>query len=51
MRKAGRQEGRKEGYANAYFTMVRDNLISKEVAANKLGISVSEFEKRLTVQA
>ena len=42
-----REEGRAEGYSNAYFSMVRRNLISKDIAAEELGISVVELEKRL----
>ena len=47
----GREEGigigREEGIIDTYTTLVRDDLISKEVAAKKLGISVAEFEKKM----
>ena len=43
----GREEGRAEGIVDTYTTLVRDDLISKETAAKKLGISVDEFEKKM----
>ena len=53
MREEGRAEGigigRAEGIVDTYTTLVRDDLISKEVAAKKLGISVAEFEKKMAV--
>ena len=42
-----REEGREEGYADAYLAMIRKNLLSKEIAAQKLGISVAELEQKL----
>ena len=42
-----REEGRAEGIVDTYTTLVRDDLISKETAAKKLGISVDEFEKKM----
>ena len=50
MREEGREEGRAEGIVDTYTTLVRDDLISKETAAKKLGISVAEFEKKMTVR-
>ena len=47
----GREEGigigREEGIIDTYTTLVRKNLIAKDVAANEMGISVAEFEKKL----
>ena len=43
----GRAEGRAEGYADAYLAMIRKNLLSKEIAAQELGISVAELEQKL----
>ena len=45
IRQIALNEGREEGYAGAYISMVRRNLISKAVAANEMGISVAELEK------
>ena len=47
MREEGREEGRAEGYADAYLAMIRKNLLSKEIAAQELGISVAELEQKL----
>ena len=43
----GREEGRAEGYADAYLAMIRKNLLSKEIAAQELGISIAELEQKL----
>ncbi|MGN1190366.1 MAG: Rpn family recombination-promoting nuclease/putative transposase [Candidatus Ornithospirochaeta sp.] len=39
-------EGRAEGKADAYFELRRDGIISKEIAADKLGLSLEEYSKR-----
>ena len=39
--------GREEGIIDTYTTLVRKNLIAKDVAANEMGISVAELEKKL----
>ena len=41
------RESEARGYTNAYVSMVRDNIISKDIAAKKLGISEAEFEKKM----
>ena len=50
-REEGREEGigigREEGIIDTYTTLVRKNLIAKDVAANEMGISVAELEKKL----
>lgn len=42
----GRAEGRAEGEANTYYKLRRDGLIDKKVAAERLGLSLEEYEKR-----
>ena len=41
------KEMQEKGYSEAYLSAVRENLISREIAADKLGISVAELESRL----
>ena len=43
----GELRGREEGRAGTYFSLARRNLISKAVAADEMGISVAELEKKL----
>ena len=42
----GKAEGRAEGEANTYYKLRRDGLIDKKVAAERLGLSLEEYEKR-----
>ncbi len=48
----GREEGigigRAEGIVDTYTALVRKNLLSKDTAAKEMGISVAEFEKKMT---
>ena len=43
----GEARGREEGIVDTYTTLVRKNLIAKDVAANEMGISVAELEKKV----
>ena len=43
----GKVEGREEGKLFAFLDMVRQGLLTSEVASQQLGMSVSEFEKLL----
>ena len=45
-----RRSMRKKGYTEGYLSMVRENLVSKETAADKLGISAAELERKLVTQ-
>ena len=47
IRQIALNEGREEGIVDTYTTLVRKNLIAKDVAANEMGISVAELEKKL----
>lgn len=38
-------EERREGYAKAIVDLAKDELITKEVAAERLGISIEELKK------
>ncbi len=40
----GKVEGREEGKLFAFLDMVRQGLLTPEVASQQLGMSVSEFE-------
>ena len=44
------KEMQDKGYSEAYLSAVRENLISREIAAEKIGISVEEVEKKLAVR-
>ena len=46
-RKEGVAEGRVEGYIEGMITLVRDNLISVDIAAEKSGLSVEEFTQKM----
>ena len=46
-RAEGRAEGRTEGRENTIFELVQDGDYSVQRGAEKLGLSVSEFEKRM----
>ena len=43
----GKVEGRKEGKIFAFLDMVRQGLLTSEVASQQLGMSVAEFEALL----
>ena len=43
----GKVEGRKEGKLFAFLDMVRQGLLTSEVASHQLGMTVSEFEALL----
>ena len=43
----GKVEGREEGKLFAFLDMVRQGLLTSEVASEQLGITVSEFEALL----
>ena len=43
----GKVEGRKEGKIFAFLDMVRQGLLTSEVASQQLGMTVSEFEELL----
>ena len=43
--KDGREEGRVEGKVAVYVKLYKENMVSKEYAANELHISVDEFIK------
>ena len=45
--KAARKEGRNEGLVAGMISIVRDNLISIEIAAEKSGLSVEEFTQKM----
>ena len=42
----GREEGKAIGRENELFALRRDGLLTKKVAANRLGLSVEEYSKR-----
>ena len=41
------EEGEARGKLNTIISLVRENLLSKEIGAQKLNISIEEFEKLL----
>ena len=43
----GKVEGREEGKLFAFLDMVRQGILTSEVASQQLGMSVSEFEALL----
>ena len=43
----GKVEGREEGKLFAFLDMVRQGLLTSEVASQQLGMSVAEFESLL----
>ena len=43
----GKVEGREEGELFAFLDMVRQGLLTSEVASQQLGMTVSEFEELL----
>ena len=43
----GKVEGREEGKLFAFLDMVRQNLLTPEVASQQLGMTVAEFEALL----
>ena len=43
----GMEKGEEKGMAKAILSLVRDGDISKELGAEKLGISIEELELRL----
>ncbi len=43
----GKVEGREEGKLFAFLDMVRQGLLTSEVASQQLGMAVAEFEKLL----
>ena len=43
----GKVEGREEGKLFAFLDMVRQHLLTSEVASQQLGVSVAEFEALL----
>ena len=43
----GKVEGREEGKLFAFLDMVRQNLLTPEVASQQLGMTVAEFEDLL----
>ena len=45
--KRGKVEGREEGKLFAFLDMVRQGLLTSEVASQQLGMTVSEFEELL----
>ena len=45
----GKVEGREEGKLFAFLDMVRQGLLTSEVASEQLGMSVAEFESLLGV--
>ena len=47
----GKVEGREEGKLFAFLNMVRQGLLSSEVASQQLGMTVAEFEALLWVQS
>ena len=43
----GKVEGREEGKLFAFLDMVRQGILTPEIASQQLGITVSEFEELL----
>lgn len=43
----GLKEGRKEGFLQAFISMVKKNKMTKEEAALEAGVSVAELEKAM----
>ena len=41
----GKLEGKREGLREGLYELTRDGVITKEIAANKLNITVKKFEK------
>ena len=41
----GKLEGKREGKSETLYELTRDGVITKEIAANKLNITVKKFEK------
>ena len=41
----GKLEGKREGLREGLYELTRDGVITKEIAANKLNITVEKFEK------
>ena len=41
----GKLEGNKEGKTNTFFELTHEGLLSREIAAEKLNISLSEYTK------
>ena len=41
----GKREGLLEGEVKTLYELTRDGIITKEIAANKLNITVEKFEK------
>ena len=41
----GKREGKREGKCETLYELTRDGIITKEIAANKLNITVEKFEK------
>ena len=41
----GKREGLLEGEVKTLYELTRDGIITKEIAANKLNITVKKFEK------
>ena len=41
----GLLEGKREGLREGLYELTRDGIITKEIAANKLNITVEKFEK------
>ena len=46
-RAEGRAEGNAEGMINTLVSLVRDGLLSKEIAAERASMSLEEFEEKL----
>ena len=44
-REEGRKEGRNEGKSYELFSLVKDGILTSDIAAGRLNISVTEFEK------
>ena len=49
-RDEGKTEGLAEGKANAIIDLVKDNLLSVEQGAVRLGISISQMSKMISVR-
>ena len=43
----GKREGLLEGEVKTLYELTRDGVITKEIAANKLNITVEKFEKNM----
>ena len=43
----GKREGKREGKCETLYELTRDGIITKEIAANKLNITVEKFEKNM----